>query len=212
MFVGGLDCGGVHESLHLMHCTCLHTHRIACTSVSERKVFLVGHGTTVAVLIYQSCTIAGGVRLLMDGATAQQQQQMMDMLQLRSDELSAENGKLRMRMARGDRQLPKQLHNDYRFSQVFSPQQNERMPSMRLSAATVTHQHALQARGFSDGGPSRAAGQSQAGPALYPDRWEVGTHMITTPGVMHGCVLYMHMQMHINDSARWLVARLQLHS
>ena len=142
-------------------------HRIACTSVSERKVFLVGHGTTVAVLIYQSCIIAGGVRLLMmrkvvssqcamtkqqmDGATAQQQQQMFDMLQLRSDELSAENGKLRMRMVRGDRQLPKQLHNDYRFSQVFSPQQNERMPSMRLSAATVTHQHVLQARGFRRG-------------------------------------------------------------
>ena len=43
----------------------------------------------------------------MDGAMAQQQQQMiMDMLQLRSDELSAQNGKPRTQMARGDRQLP----------------------------------------------------------------------------------------------------------
>ena len=100
---------------------------------------------------------------------AQQQQRMIDMLQLRSDELSAENGKLRMQMARGDRQLPGQLQDDYPFSRMSSPQQNECMPS---HAAMTMHEHASQAGQFSEGGPLRAAAQSQAGPASYPDRWE----------------------------------------
>ena len=39
----------------------------------------------------------------MDGAMAQQQQRMTDKMQLRSDELNAENGKLKMQMARGAR-------------------------------------------------------------------------------------------------------------
>ena len=40
---------------------------------------------------------------------------MIDLLQLRSDELSAENGKLRLQVATGtsSRQLPQQLPNDY---------------------------------------------------------------------------------------------------
>ena len=99
----------------------------------------------------------------MDGATAQQQQRMIDMLQLRSDELTAENGKLRMQMAKGDKQLPGQLQSDYPFSQMSSPKQNEYM---------ATHQHALPAGGFNKGWPLRAAGQSQVEAASYSERWE----------------------------------------
>ena len=104
----------------------------------------------------------------MGGTAAQQQQQrMIDMLKLRSDELSAENGKLRMQMARADRQLPGQLQNDYPFSHVSGQRQTEYMPTR---ASMAMHQHALQSGGFSEGGPLRAAGQSQAGPAPYTDR------------------------------------------
>ena len=50
-------------------------------------------------------------KAIMDSATAQhQQQRMISMLQLRIDELSAQSGKLRLQMARADRQL----QNDYR--------------------------------------------------------------------------------------------------
>ena len=96
---------------------------------------------------------------------------MIDMLQLRSDELSAENGKLRMQMARAGKQLPGQLQHDHPFGHVSGHQQNEYMPSHTTMAM---HQHASQAGGLSEGGPLRAAGQSQAGPASYTDRW-VGT-------------------------------------
>ena len=58
-------------------------------------------------------------KAIMDSATAQhQQQRMISMLQLCIDELSAQNGKLRLQMARADRQLPRQLQNDYMHTNV----------------------------------------------------------------------------------------------
>lgn len=106
----------------------------------------------------------------MNGSTVQQQQQrMIDMLQLRSDELSAENGKLRMQMTRADRQLPGQVQSDQFSSHMSGHQQNEYTPSR---ASMAMHQHASQAGGLSKGAPFRAAGQSQAGPALFIDRWD----------------------------------------
>lgn len=105
-----------------------------------------------------------------NGATAQQQQQrLIDLLQLRSDELSAENGKLRVQMARADKQLPGQLLSGYPFSHMSGPQQNDTTSSR---AALAMHQQALQPGGASPAGPLRPAGQFQAGHVPYTDRWD----------------------------------------
>lgn len=120
----------------------------------------------------------------MDGATAQQQQQqrLIDLLQLRSDELSAENGKLRVQMARADKQLPGQLQNDYPFSHMSGRQQNDYTGS-RAALAMHQHQHASQPGGASPAGPLRPAGQCQAGHAPYTDRYSTCT--CTTDHVVH---------------------------
>ena len=105
-------------------------------------------------------------------ATSQQQQQqqrLIDLLQLRSDELSAENGKLRVQMARADKQLPGQLQSDYPFSHMSGLQQNDYTGS---HAALGMQQHALQPGGASPAGPLRPAGQFQAGHVPYTDRWD----------------------------------------
>lgn len=107
-----------------------------------------------------------------DNATSQQQQQqqrLIDLLQLRSDELSAENGKLRVQMARADKQLPGQLQSDYPFSHMSGPQQKDYTGSR---AALGMQQHALQPGGASPAGPLRPAGQFQAGHVPYTDRWD----------------------------------------
>ena len=77
---------------------------------------------------------------------AQQPQRIKDVLQLRSDELSAENEQLRMQ-------------NDYPFSQMFSARQNEYMPS---HATMAMHQHASPAgvptRGVFEGSRAVSSG------------------------------------------------------
>lgn len=85
-----------------------------------------------------------------DADLRQQQQRVIDVLQLRSDELSAENGKLRMQMAMADQkligtlqngyiseQLPWQLHNDCNPSRVALPVQQPAAETGLMSAGTA---------------------------------------------------------------------------
>ena len=104
---------------------------------------------------------------------------MIDLLQLRSDELSAENGELRMQMARAVNQLPVQQpvqlpgqlpgQNVYPFSQTRGQLQNEYSPS---HAALAVHQHASQAGGLSCVRPLSPNGLPQAAHVSYMDRWD----------------------------------------
>ncbi len=61
-----------------------------------------------------------------------QQQRMIDLLKLRSDELSAENGKLRLRVASESKrwQPPDQLPNDHISSHAAMSVQH--LPNMQL--------------------------------------------------------------------------------
>lgn len=61
-----------------------------------------------------------------DASPTHQQQRTIDLLQLRSDELSAENGKLRLQVASSaaGKQLPEQLSGDGTVSYAAKPVQH----------------------------------------------------------------------------------------
>ena len=105
------------------------------------------------------------------GGTTQQQQKMTDMLQLRSDELSAENARLRMQMARADKQLPAQLQHDNPFSHMSGQQQHE-YTAAGSHAALGMQQHASRAGGLSYARPLSTNGLHRAGEISHTDRWD----------------------------------------
>ena len=77
-----------------------------------------------------------------DDDLMRQQQRMIDLLKLRSDELSAENGKLRLRVASESKQWqpPEQLPNDYISSHAaMSMQQLAQMQPPNLSRSVSPH-------------------------------------------------------------------------
>jgi len=77
-----------------------------------------------------------------DDDLMRQQQRMIDLLKLRSDELSAENGKLRLQVASESKQWqpPEQLSNDYISSHAAMSVQH--LPNMQppdLSRSVSPH-------------------------------------------------------------------------
>jgi len=77
-----------------------------------------------------------------DDDLRRQQQRMIDLLKLRSDELSAENGKLRLRVASESKQWqpPEQLPNDCMSSHAaMSMQQLPQMQHSDLSRSVSPH-------------------------------------------------------------------------
>lgn len=103
---------------------------------------------------------------------AQQQRRMTDLLQLRSDELSAENAKLRMKLAQADKQLPAQLpaqlQHDYPFCHMSGQLQHGYSAS---HAALGLQQHASQTGGLSSATPLSTLGLPRAGQVSHTDRW-----------------------------------------
>ena len=83
-----------------------------------------------------------------------QQHTLIDLLKLRSDELSAENGKLRLRVASESKQwqLPEQLPNDYISSHAAMSMQH--LPNMQhpnLSSSVSPHDtNRIRYTGYAD--------------------------------------------------------------
>ena len=103
----------------------------------------------------------------LDADLTQQQQRLIDLLQLRSDELSAENGELRMQITRADRKLPGQLHSNYPLSQPQTGYTSNRLPG-QLHSSSQQHASDCASPMSAD---LRPFGISQAGLASQADRY-----------------------------------------
>ena len=102
-----------------------------------------------------------------DAELTQQQQRLIDLLQLRSDELSAENGELRMQITRADRKLPGQLQSKHPISPLQTDYSSKQLPGQLQSGL---QQHAPDS-GSAMSASLRPFGGSQAGLASHADRY-----------------------------------------